>query len=57
MMDAMYAKTAAGLFACYVAAIPFFTNQVLGDFFFVGLMFGAYETLKKVSPNFAHNNA
>ena len=56
MMDGMYAKTTAGLFECFVAAIPFFTNQVLGDFFFVGLMFGAYETLRKVSPSLAKQN-
>jgi hypothetical protein len=56
MMDAMYAKTALGLWTCFVAAIPFFTYQVLGDFFFVGLMFGTFETLKKIVPALAKNN-
>lgn len=50
MMGGFYPKTAEGLVACYVAAIPFFTNQVMGDVFFVALMFGAYETLKKLTP-------
>lgn len=53
MMMGMYPKTWDGLVACYVAAIPFFGNQIGGDLFFAALLFGAYETLKKVSPSFA----
>ncbi|KYG61709.1 hypothetical protein AZI86_18640 [Bdellovibrio bacteriovorus] len=53
LMQSMYAKTWAGLVECYVAAIPFFGNQVAGDLFFAAVLFGAYETLKKVSPSFA----
>lgn len=53
IMQSMYAKTWAGLVECYVAAIPFFGNQIGGDLFFAAILFGAYETLKKVSPSFA----
>ncbi|MBI3695114.1 MAG: hypothetical protein HY238_09800 [Acidobacteria bacterium] len=42
LMGTMYPKTAAGLAACYVAAIPFFRNTVLGDLFYAALMFGSY---------------
>ncbi len=49
-MESLYSKDAAGLMACYVAGIPFFTNQVLGDLFYVGLMFGAFEYAKKHVP-------
>jgi hypothetical protein len=49
-MDGMYPQTLEGLVSCYVAAIPFFGNQVAGDLFFSGAMFGAYELLKKYSP-------
>lgn len=39
----LYAKTWQGLVQCYVMAIPFFRNTVLSDFFFVAVLFGAYE--------------
>jgi hypothetical protein len=57
MMQDMYPKNAAGLVECYVAAIPFFGNQIAGDLFFAAILFGAYETLKKVSPTFAKQSA
>lgn len=41
-----YPKTAAGLTACYVAAIPFFGNTLLGDLFYSGLLFGAWHWLE-----------
>src|SRR5262249_33339983 len=37
-----YPKTFAGLTACYVAALPFFRNTVLGDLFYTAVMFGSY---------------
>ncbi|GAB6282915.1 MAG: hypothetical protein STSR0008_16650 [Ignavibacterium sp.] len=39
----MYPKNLSGIIECYVAAIPFFRNSVLGDLFYVGVLFGAYE--------------
>jgi hypothetical protein len=45
-----YAKTGAGLAACYTAAIPFFHHTLLGDLFFVALMFGVYELVKAKIP-------
>lgn len=45
-----YPKTVEGLIACYTAAIPFFQNTLLGDLFFVGVLFGAYELLKQGIP-------
>jgi hypothetical protein len=35
----MYARTWDGLVACFVAAIPFFRNTVIGDLLFTGAMF------------------
>lgn len=52
IMDGMYALTWPGLVSCYVAAIPFFGNQILGDLFFSGVMFGAAAVLKKTAPDF-----
>ena len=36
----MYAKTLGGLVTAYVAAIPFFRNQVLADLLFAAVLFG-----------------
>ena len=41
-----YEKTGAGLAACYTAAIPFFHHTILGDLFFVAILFGLYELAK-----------
>lgn len=35
-----YPKTVEGLTACFVAAIPFFRNTVIGDLFFSAVLFG-----------------
>ncbi len=43
----MYTKTFAGLTECYVAAIPFFRNTLLGDFLYVGVIFGLFELLER----------
>jgi hypothetical protein len=42
-----YAKTGAGLAACYTAAIPFFHQTLLSDLFFTGILFGAYHLAKQ----------
>ena len=47
MMNGMYPMTGAGLMQAYVAAIPFFQNSLLGDLFFVAVMFGGYALLQK----------
>jgi len=38
-----YPHTLSGLSQCFVLATPFFKNTLAGDFFYVGVMFGAYE--------------
>jgi hypothetical protein len=35
-----YPKTAGGLAACYIAAVPFFWNTLAGDAFYATLLFG-----------------
>ena len=39
-----YPPTLAGLAECYVAAIPFFRNTLVGDLFYVAVLFGLYES-------------
>ena len=55
-MGSGYAPNLQGLITCYVAGIPFFDNQIYGDLFFSGVMFGSYELLKKYAPQFAGNS-
>ena len=38
----LYPRTAAGLWECYVAAIPFFRNTLLGDAVCTTALFGGY---------------
>jgi hypothetical protein len=42
----MYPKTWHGLMTCYIMGLPFFRSMALGDLFYVGTLFGAYELAK-----------
>ncbi len=42
----LYPHTLAGLLNCYVAALPFFRNSLLGDLAYAALMFGSYQWLR-----------
>ena len=46
MTSYMYPRTADGLVTCYVAALPFFRNSLLGTVAFAGAIFAAYEWLR-----------
>ncbi len=48
--EVTYPHTLAGLASCYVAAIPFFRNALAGDLFFVALLFGSYELMRRALP-------
>ncbi len=41
-----YPKTLFGLIQCYIAAIPFFKNTLLGNLFYAPLFFASYEIVK-----------
>lgn len=43
LVDGMYPKTILGFAECYAMAIPFLKNQMAGDLFFSGILFGAYK--------------
>jgi len=52
----LYPKTFAGLMQCYTAAIPFYKNELFGNFilnlfisniFFSAILFGAYALVRK----------
>ena len=38
----LYPRTLAGLWQCYVAAIPFFRSTVVGDLVYSAVLFGSY---------------
>ncbi len=40
-----YTKDFSGLIYCYTLALPFFRNTLMGDLFYAGALFGAYETV------------
>jgi hypothetical protein len=46
-LGSMYPKTVEGLFACYVAAIPFFGNTMFGDLLYTTLLFGGFRLLEQ----------
>lgn len=45
-----YPQNINGLIQCYVAAIPFFSYNVLGDLLYSGLLFSVYELIKIYNP-------
>lgn len=42
-----YPKTAEGMLTAYTMALPFLRGNLLGDLFFVGVMFGGYELARR----------
>lgn len=43
----LYPKTATGLLECFMMAIPFFRNTLLGDLFYNGMFFGSFALVKR----------
>jgi hypothetical protein len=48
--DAFYPKTLEGLIACYVAAIPFFRNTLIGDLLYTAVLFGGFAMFERLLP-------
>jgi len=44
----MYPHTIAGLSACFLAGIPFYRNQILGDAFYTTAIFGGYALIHRL---------
>ena len=42
-----YPMTFEGLTMCFVRAIPFYGNTLMGDFFYAAVLFGTYEGAKQ----------
>ena len=50
LFSGMYAPTLDGLLLSYYMALPFFKFTLLGDLFYVGVFFGAYEFVLAFAP-------
>lgn len=48
--DGLYPKTAAGLMACYTAAIPFFQSSLVGDLIYAAMFFGGFALAERLIP-------
>jgi len=44
----LYPRTISGLSECFLAGIPFYRNQVLGDAFYTVAIFGGYAVLNRL---------
>jgi hypothetical protein len=42
----MYPKTFTGLLECYIAALPFLRNDVIGNLVYCAIMFGSYAWIE-----------
>jgi hypothetical protein len=51
LVSGMYPHTIAGLINCFVLALPFYRNTILGDLIYVGVFFGSYELIRKLVFN------
>jgi len=46
----LYPKTLAGLGSCYVTAIPFFRNMLMGNVFYTLVLFGGFAMAQRYLP-------
>ncbi|HEY2457211.1 MAG TPA: DUF6580 family putative transport protein [Candidatus Acidoferrum sp.] len=46
-----YAKSAVGLFTCYVAGLPYFGNTLAGDAFYATILFGSFAFVEYLNPS------
>jgi len=53
----MFADDISGLGVALTAGLPFFWNTLAGDLVYVGAMFGGFEIIKNVYPQFTLNTS
>lgn len=49
-----YPHTLNGLVQCYIMAIPFFRNSLIGDIGYTILLFGGYELVQRFAKKYLH---
>ena len=45
-LGAIYPHTLGGLEGCFIAALPFFRNMLVGDLFYTAILFGGFHLLE-----------
>ncbi len=55
LVSNIYPKTVAGLIECYIAAIPFFRNTLVGDLFYTAMFFFGYELVLHFVKTYGQN--
>ncbi len=50
LVSNLYPKTVEGLVGCYVAAIPFFRNELAGNAFYTLVLFGGFALAQRYLP-------
>lgn len=53
--QSFYSKTAAGLVACYVAALPFFQTALAGDLLYTAVLFGGLSLATIMATSFSES--
>jgi len=53
--QSLYPRTLAGLWQCYVAAVPFFRGTLFGDVVYVTALFGFYALVTRLTPTEARS--
>lgn len=53
--QSLYPRTFAGLWQCYVAAVPFFRGTLFGDVVYVTALFGFYALVTRLTPTEARS--
>ncbi len=48
LSTSLYPKTVDGFVGCYIAAIPFFRNSLIGDLLYTVILFGLFEGVRRV---------
>ncbi len=51
--DPLYPQNFSGLIACYVAGLPFFRNEILGDLFYTAVLFSSFFIVRMKFPRVA----
>jgi len=49
-LGSLYPKTTQGLITCYLAAVPFFRNTLIGDAFYTAVLFGGFTLAERRFP-------
>ena len=47
MLSGMYTYDQNGLMTCYIAALPFFQNTLVGDLVYTGILFGGFALAQR----------